>query len=286
MMPAIPTSTKETPILLEDDDTYFARPHYWGSTDAKRFHESPQKANDYRTGIVPEPDSAAFAFGRAWDCMQTAPDDFAKRFVVRPAGIDGRTKAGKEWLAEAQASGREVIKQEDADRLDIMANRMPQEIRDRLDTYTVGQAVIRVGHALQSDWMQEPVWYAQGKIDLLLPDCMVDVKTTSNSLENFARSAYNFGYHIQAAWYRRIWLHITQQRMPFHFCVTETQSPFRTAWFTPTYDEKDDLQFYQLGDKIATTIEAGITACYALGSWHDTKPVFQPLSLPAWVRKD
>ena len=278
----IPTSTKEVITLEEDDATYFARPNCWGSTDAKRFHESPQKANDYRTGIVPQPDSAAFAFGRAWDCMITTPDDFARRFIVRPANIDGRTKVGKEWLADAQMSGREVIKQEDADRLDIMANRMPQEIRDRLDTHTVGQAVIRVGHALQSDWTQEPVWYAQGKIDLLLPDCMVDIKTTSDSLENFSKSAYKFGYHIQAAWYRQIYFYATRRfpTLPFHFCVTETQSPFRTAWFEP------DEDFYRLGTEIAVAIEAGITACYGLGSWHDTKPVFQPLSLPAWVRRD
>jgi hypothetical protein len=268
-----PISTTQTPILLEPDSQYFSWPDCWGSTDAKRFHESPQKAWDYRNGVVPSPDSAAFAFGRAWDCLTTTPHDFAKRFAVRPDGLDGRTKEGKAWLADQRAAGTETLTQDDHGRLMLMRERMPQVFADMLTGMASGisQAIVRVPGP--------GAWFHQCKVDVFYPkqDLMLDVKTTSDSLDRFANSSTKFGYHIQAGWYRAAWFDLTGRLPDFQFLVTETQSPFRTRLFTP------DEQFYACGDRIAEELRQGITRCYETGDWSDCAPMDQTLSLPAWA---
>ena len=65
---------------------------------------------EYRHGLThPREDSPAMLLGRAAHCAVLEPDAYAARYVVRPDGIDGRTKAGKAAIEELAASGREVL---------------------------------------------------------------------------------------------------------------------------------------------------------------------------------
>lgn len=268
-------STPSAPFIHEPDEAYFAS-GAWGSTDAKRMLISPRLARDHRDGIVEQPDSKAFSVGRCWDAMLSCGHQVADVAAVRPADLDARTTAGKQWLAEAKASGREILTADEGASLQRMLDRMPPDLRD-LALRLPSQLVIR---------RQEDGWASQGKLDAWDEEAwiMYDFKTTSKPLEDWPRSAYGFGYHFQSGWYRRVLVPSMMgcfSGIPeMHFLVTETIAPWRTALFVP------EESWVNHGDDEAYRAAKLISQCIESGDWSDQAKPTRTLSLPGWVRVD
>jgi hypothetical protein len=260
-------STIEYPTWHEPDEAYFSS-GAWGSTDARLALTSPRAAADKREGIVPKKESKAFDLGHVWDAYLSSAfqADLGQLFWIRPEGLDLRTKEGK--AEKERNAGKPELTHADYAALCLMRKRMPSTLVDMLDA---GRSQ-RVARVAKDGWAQ------QCKCDLLLDDCVVDFKTTGKPLEEFHRSAINYGYPFQAAWY----LDTLNEAMPFAprkwmLMVTETASPYRTRLFHTT-DE-----WLEYGRLMAEEAHETITRCTQSGNWSDQGMVTGMLDLPKWA---
>ena len=253
------------PWICESESEYFTS-QSWGSSDARKALISPRCAQDYRTGVA-KATSSGFAMGTAWDIFHTGRAD---DLVIRPADMDGRTKEGKAWAAAN--AGKATVTAEEWETIKRMAERMPfnclevtASARGKGQCQMVGRTTLE-GVSVQC------------RVDLMDNGILYDLKTTSKPIDQFAKAAFGYGYHIQAGWYRMVAQAVTGKDMPFRFIVTETVAPWRTVEFIP------DSDFTALGDAKAREALAIIAACTKSGEWPETISPTCTLSLPKWAK--
>lgn len=105
--------------------------------------------------------------------------------------------------------------------------------------------------------------------------CLVDYKTTTNAAaEAFARSARDYGYHMQDSWYREGADLLLDQEHAFVFVVQETKPPFLAAF----YELDEDARI--VGAQRNSVARRTYAHCMTTGRWPGYPPVVQPLSLP------
>lgn len=258
-------STPTRPWFTEPEDTYFTYPNSWGSSDARLVLSSPLLAKMSRNKEIPRKDSPALTLGTAWDQWITGN----RMPSIAPANLDRRTKEGKAWW-EANAD-KTVLTAEQGEAMErMMANCKPGLV-NKFPAETVFQQVIRVE--------SKPNVLFQSRMDAFTPceRTIVDVKTTGKPLTEFGKSAFNFGYHIQAGWYRMCARMAGLGTLDFHFLVTETVPPYRTSLFKP------DEAFLALGDAKAEEAARTIEMCVSSGHFPSNFPEVTTLSLPKWV---
>ncbi|ORV82862.1 hypothetical protein AWC11_23165 [Mycobacterium interjectum] len=108
---------------------------------------------------------------------------------------------------------------------------------------------------------------------------MADVKTsTTADPAEFARKAADFGYHIQAAFYRCVAQLLGLDTDPaFVFIVVEKEPPHLVSvveW---------DAEAMAEGDRLVGQALATYARCVETGEWPGYLPGIQPIRLPAWA---
>lgn len=142
----------------------------------------------------PQPDTTAYALGRAAHCAILEPGEFDARYAVRP-DVDGRTKAGKAALAEWDPGERDVLRADDM----VIVERCAAAVV----AHGVAREALSGGRAeVVAQWVDEPTRLAcKGRIDYLTTR-VVDLKTTRRqTTREFARDASAMLYHGQIAFY-------------------------------------------------------------------------------------
>ena len=253
------------PLFHEPEELYH-NSFAIGSTTAKKALVSLRHAKDHMEGID-LPESSGFSLGSAWDETITG----VPSFVVRPDGLDGRTKEGKAWLAENE--GKNILKPDEAAALARMRERVPSEIAAMFEFarnpdcfQLVGRVSLAAGLSIQC------------RLDMLIAALAYDLKTTSAPLEEFGRSAFKYGYHIQAGWYMLVCQLVGYPLSGFRFIVTETKSPYRTMEFIP------DSEFMEIGYGQACKALKALEYAFANDDWTDKTPGPMILSLPKWAK--
>lgn len=139
----------------------------------------------------PRPDTPSFLLGRAIHCAILEPDQFDSRYIIRPEKLDGRTKAGKAWLADVPkdvetlpAAKGEVIKECTASVL-------------RHPDFDILECTRR---EVTATWTDRSGVKCKGRLDAVGPRHFVDLKSCDD-LGRFERDAAKFLYHGQLAWY-------------------------------------------------------------------------------------
>jgi len=175
--------------------------------------------------------SPAMALGTALHAAMLEPENDLAQAVVQP-DIDKRTKFGKEEHATFAAlhEGRCIITPDQAQQLDGMVIACLEDWR--------------IKHALSACKKREVSVFgeiggfpAKARLDAWNGHGMVcDLKTTRDLACDFEKSIANFGYGLQAAWYREVLRSVFRtggRLMPddfsFVFLVVETSAPFGTA---------------------------------------------------------
>lgn len=227
-------------------------------------------------------DTKAFAVGRFLDALLTG-DDWQTRYIIKPEGIDGRTKQGKEWLAKAGADGLEVVSLEDAAwardaREAIMG--IPQaaeaieaavaqvSFRAKLDEYSF---------QVQSrpDW-----WVEDGLARTCFEPLFPDLKTTADLpgiIEG--RSILKYRYDMQAALVR-----MTAGAcgvMPTHhelICVTK-KIPAQAA--VVVLNER----WLTIGERRVRALLARIEACASANHWPRIETPVVEAAVPGWLAR-
>lgn len=144
--------------------------------------------------------TAAMLLGSVLHKLVLEPETFDAEYAVCPA-VDRRTKAGKEVyqaFINSLHEGVEVITDD--------VYKAAQSMSAAVKSHPIAAKLLQGGQAESSYFWEENGVECKCRPDYLRTDikCVIDLKTTQNaSPESFVRSAYDYRYHVQAAWYLR-----------------------------------------------------------------------------------
>jgi len=205
------------------------------------------------------------------------PDEVAKRYIVKPAGMDGRTKEGKAWVTEN--AGLEIV--------DSTQMRAAMAQASAVRALPDVAALLADGYGEASAfWIDEQT----GELCKCRPDwtsptgdgvILVDGKTCQDaSPEGFGRAIWNMSYHLQAAWYADGFQTATGLRVHgFVFAAVESAWPHAAA-------------AYMLGDDVMDAARREnrrllnrYAECKRIGIWPAYGSAVQLINLPAWAQR-
>jgi exodeoxyribonuclease VIII len=232
-------------------------------------------------------ETKAMADGTAVHCAVLEPDEYPKRYAVAPAGIDRRTKVGKEaWAAfQAETEGKIILSADDdalfaAMRDSVYAHpaaRRLLESKDRLFEHTI---IARdPEHGVLSQCRPD-LWLRETAV-------MVDLKTTLDaSPAGFAKSTAQYRYHVGAAFYPDVLSWATGEAIrTFVFIAVEKTPPHAVGVYHVTPSEIDTHEVLIQGWHEYRE-DLGI---YADCLQHDLWPAYsnriEPLQLPHWAKR-
>lgn len=204
------------------------------------------------------------------------PETFDNSYVALPAGIDKRTKAGKEaWnKLEATLNGRTLIKAELVEHAQLVA--------DSVRSHETAGEYLHTGQAEVSClWQdQEHNFPCKSRFDFLnSDDVIVDLKTTQDaSPDEFVKSIYKYGYYRQAAMYCDGFENVTGRKAKgFVFIAVETKAPYAVGVY------KLDANSLMLGREEYRELLGQFVQCKRNDLWPAYPEQLQEISLPAWV---
>jgi len=219
----------------------------------------------------------AMVFGSAIHAYLFEPEVFRKEFVFTDRHF--RSNIDKAWKAEQEAAGRLVLKNAEYERIKGMAAavkacRSAMELLEgdgeaEICGYWYDPGFPEVLCKIRMDWLKKP------------SGVIVDLKSTKDSRPSyFIRSAYNFGYHTQAAWYPYGLTQITGVvHEDFYFIAVEKEPPFGLNVYRA---EPDFIQVGQVDCQKAVRIYAD---CLKTKTWPAYPDQTLPLPLPSFVKR-
>jgi hypothetical protein len=207
-----------------NEKDYRATPAFSG-TDARRavsdydeWHfEQKCKADLFYPFLVKEP-TEAMEFGTAVHFALLEPEVFAQNVIVMPHVESFATKEGKAIKAAAEEEAKTkfhpiILKAKQMWSIEHLQNNF-EKVRQQF------QGEWKAEHSFFSSFEDVAI---KGRIDLLTPDTLVDLKTTRDitSIEQTIASEH---YHIQIAHYLRL-----APRRNTSFIFLENKPPFRVV---------------------------------------------------------
>lgn len=203
-------------------------------------------------------DSAAFDVGSAFHTIVLEP---SKESTIVCGGDDRRGNKWKDAKAECDASGHMLLTSDEyskvfAMRDALMAN---EDVASLLTGKTVAEASLF--HKDEQSGVQCKI-----RPDLVNHDLrvMVDLKTcVSASHQSFSKAVLEYGYHIQQAFYQRIWngFYKNDQIDDFYFVAIEKEVPFASAVY-----ELDRMTIME-GHNLVNLGMSIYRKCKALNKW-------------------
>ena len=221
--------------------------------------------------------TSAQGLGSAVHCAVLEPDKFCDRYAVREDGVDGNTKAGKAFKAQAQAENKCVLSCQDGRWCAAIARRVRE-------------------NRLVKRWLRKPhetevslVWERDGylckaRMDMVVrPEYTIpDLKTTiTASREGFARQVAKYDYHNQAAWYVDGMTRLMPGPWAFVFIAAEKQRPFLCGchYLSP------DGEAIEIGKQKCDEAFGLYKICRANREWPGYEDAVE-VELPAWAVRE
>jgi len=189
----------------------------------------------------PSEPSPAQVLGSMVDCFILTPDNFDKKFVMKPE-LNLRTNEGKKLMEEFQLAnaGKYVVDQEQFDKASA--------IKDAV--FSNEQAVELLSKITQTQsrntWTDEITQLpCVGLLDGEGDDVILELKTSHNAHhDNFVKDAHNYLYHMQTAMYYDSLVAKGKKNIKIKFLVVETTEPYGVCVYTASKD------FLALGRKV------------------------------------
>lgn len=265
-------------VLGLDESLYHRGPEL-SSTGAKTLLSCPARYAWQRThGQASKPE---FDFGTA-----------AHRFILGAGATIERVSASS-WATNAAKDAAKTARAE---------GRTPLLVKDYLRALDVAKAVKRhpvAGPLVNGDGISEVSLFwtdeesgvkCRARLDRFTQlrsgrDVVIDVKTTTAggaAPGAFARTAHNFGYHLQAAFYLAgaVATGFVEPDAAFLFVVVEKEPPHPVAIYELDHDA------LTLGNVLARKAIDTFRECSLTGVWPSYSLDIEPLSLPAYAWKD
>ena len=227
--------------------------------------KSPAHYKAYLNEEKKEP-TKAMQIGTATHCAILEPALFDSTVAIRPAGIDGRTKEGKQWATENE--GKIILSQDEAKDIQGMSAsffRHPfykQEVQGRK------QAI------------EESIWeeldngvVLKARPDLWIENTIIDIKTTEDASEEaFTKTCASLKYYLQAAHYLKM-----ADADRFVFVAIERTAPYAVNIF------ELDQHWINLGNELRERAITIMHECSILDQWPAYSNNTKTLAMPKWV---
>lgn len=258
------------PILMSERE-YRAKP-FISSSDIRNILENPYF---FKNGIKKE-ETESLLLGRAIHSLILEPENFNRDFLLKPK-FDLRKNADKEAWAQFLEDTKDCQKSFIDSQLYEKAKEVAAAFQNNPVSKILSGGIAEAsffGKIAEVDCKCRPDYYNEAKSTIF------DLKTASKkggaSPDEFIKSVANFGYFIQAWFYKAI-----TGAKNFYFIVIETEAPFMVGVYSL---DNVSLEFGEQQVKkafeILRDIEKFKDPCY-LNSI-DFKHI-QTLTLPNWV---
>lgn len=158
-------------------------------------------------------------FGTAVHMALLEPERFKNSYIVSPK-IDRRTKEGKEAYAALMESGKDILSEEDGEKIAAMVNAVME--------HPIASKLISGEHEVPIEW-EDPKTSERCKCrpDIIHENIIVDYKTTISCEDGvFEASTRKYGYQLQAAMYREGLLQTRFDNYGFAFIAQEKTPPY------------------------------------------------------------
>ena len=257
-----------TDTLLFDGETAFAR----------AYQSNPQRMEELPSHFVQAPDGYK---GTTKADKEWRTDEEARgNVIVKPAdwnggGLSGRSAAGKAWKQWAESQGLSILSRDDI-----------QRVRDTVEAIHHHEHAYTMLHAGQSQlsivWRDEETGVlCKARLDLYTTGAIIDLKTTVDAdPETFAKLAFAFRYHWQAAFYCDGMTAITgEPHDEFSYIVAEREPPHRVEVMRLGMAE---LEMGRAEYRDALRLYA---ECEKNNHWPTSSGTVQELRFPGWAFK-
>ena len=258
-------------VLDVSNEDYHSGPGL-SRSDLVRLLQSPAH---FKLGEEKE-QTPAMVLGQAFHTYTLQSELFDKKFVILPEDYDGRTAKGK--ALKAEAGDKQTLKYGEWQDIKGMAEaiRAHPEIARLLMTglpevsgYWYDLAYPEILLKCRVDWLN------------LSENIILDLKSSTEARsEFFTKHAFNFNYHLQAAFYLYVVSTITKTpHRDFYFAVVEKVKPYGVMLYKATEE------FIQAGEIEVQKALAIYADCLAKDEWPGYSQEVEPLGLPNWKKK-
>lgn len=205
-------------------------------------------------------------------CLHALILENKRVFVALPESAKGTSNAAKlvKSAFYLEHEGKIILSADDAAKVEAMA--------ESVLNHSGARAILDLGgeSELPIFW-EENGLTMKGKIDRVNPLGVIDVKTTKDaSLAEFAKSVYNFGYHVQAAHYLA---GAAANGLPcddFIIIAVENEAPYCTAL------RKIDHVSITEGEQERQELIAKYLKCVKENHWPGYNDEIETVSIPKW----
>lgn len=264
-------------------DVYPGVPHdvyrQWDAvcqSDLKRLQKSPAHLQAYLAD--PPAQTPAMRLGSAFHACFLEPSTYSSTYAVAPNGLDRRTKEGKAWAESLD--GREILTYDEY----LAIEGMSHSLANNPALSAIGP--IPRQNEVSIVWQDAATGtLCKGRLDMIRetgPDSwtIVDPKTTADaSPEEFGKTAFNLGYHIQDAFYRWGCSSLGLNVDKFLFAAVEKTQPYASAVY------ELDGDFLSLGWEECRRLLDLYAECTRTNTWPGYSPEPVTISPPKWATK-
>lgn len=224
----------------------------------------------YKLGQIERKETEAMRIGTLTHMCLLEPERMATLFAVKPDGMTFASKDGKEWKAENE--GKFIVSGKTADMLagmsrSVLANKTAQRIIAPSDK-EVSILVEDRGIKLKC------------RTDILpkTGNLIADLKTIELcDLDSVEKSIFTYGYHRQAAFYRRVVKLAGLDRPKFVLIFVEKTPPYCCAVY-----EVDETAI-EIGEAEIRRDLSLLRQCVESGVWPGREDGINSASLPTWA---
>lgn len=236
----------------------------------------------WQNGEAEDLKSDTLLFGSVFHCLALEPETFGSRYAVKRE--NGATKAGKEEKSAAQAAGVQLVALEMFDAAKSMAEAVRrQKLVRRMEAAADVMREVSIYWTESVAGLEIP---CKARIDFLatVPDfglVACDLKSTTDaSPEELSRSMFKWGYHRQAAWYRRALAAAGIPSEVFVLLAVEKAAPYivTPANVSPAARARGEEECNGALATYAICVNSGEWPCY-------TKGIIE-LDLPDWAYRN
>ena len=205
-------------------------------------------------------------------CLHALILENKRVFVALPESAKGASNAAKMVKSAfyLENEGKIILSADDAAKVEAMA--------ESVLNHSGASTILGLGGESElSIFWEENGLEMKGKIDRVNPFGVIDVKTTKDaSLAEFAKSVYNFGYHVQAAHYLA---GAAANGLPcddFIIIAVENEPPYCTAL------RKIDHVSIMEGEQERQELIQKYLKCVEKKHWPGYSDEIETVSIPKW----
>lgn len=259
-------------------DDYHAAKKHLSKSMLSDFADCPARFKHYHIDGGKRAETPSLALGKAVHTLALEPEKWKAEYVV--LDVDKRTTKGKEEWADAEESGKTILRAKDMEQIEGMAN--------ALSTQPFALALLKA-----EGYVEASIFWQQDGLDFRCrPDFMrndgliVDLKTCRSAKPNmFFKDAYNYHYDMSVALTCRGYeaLRGTPADNYVFLCI-ETEAPYIVECYESMSPmDSSGLSYHEIGNMRLDKLLEQYKQCVAANDWPAYSGKIATMKAPAWA---